>query len=69
MPNQNDYGVYQEGTNPELWVKTEVPLELSSADQAIDNWSYTEAASVATYLTGQGIGEFRVGRPKTPPHH
>lgn len=58
---QNDYGVYKDGTD--LWVKTEVPLELSSADQAIDNWSFAEAAAVATYLSAGGEAQFKVGRP------
>lgn len=59
--NNNDYGVYKEGTD--LWVEVEVPLTLTEdTDDAIDNWSFAEASSVATYLS-QGGENFRVGRP------
>jgi len=67
---QNDWGVYKEATNPVLWVKTEIPLELSSEDQAIDNLSFADAITIADYLTGQGDGSFAPGRPKRkPPVH
>jgi len=67
MP-QNDYGVYQEGTNPELWMKQEAPLILSSEDQAIDNLSYADAITISNYLSQQGDGSFAPGRPIRRPN-
>lgn len=63
----NDYGVYQDNTNPVLWVKVENPLELSSADQAL-LMSEVDANTLADALS-QGGETFRVGRPKNVPHH
>jgi len=60
-----NYGVYKDGTN--LWVKTENPLELSSADQAL-LMSEVDANTLADALS-QGGETFRVGRPKNVPHH
>lgn len=69
MPN--DYGVYQEGTDPVLWVKETSPtLVLSSEDQAINNLSYADAITIANYLTNLGEASFAPGRPKDrQPHH
>lgn len=64
----NDWGVYQENTNPVLWMKNEDPLILSSEDQAIDNLSYAEAITIAEYLTNQGENSFAPGRPIRKPH-
>ena len=55
----NDYGVFQDGTNQ--WVKTSIPLVLSSADQA-KLYSEADAMTVANYLS-QGGTSFKVGRP------
>ncbi len=60
MPN--DYGVYQDGTNPELWVKTSSPLVMSSADQAQLS-SEANAMVTATYLNSFGEATYKVGRP------
>jgi len=65
--NNNDYGVYKEGTD--VWLTVESPVTWGVVDDAINNYSFPEATNVATYLTATGEGECRVGRPKTPPHH
>jgi len=67
MSQQNDWGVYKEGTSPELWVKDDNPLELSSADQAISDLSEADANTLATDLTNGGEGSFAPGRPKRKP--
>ena len=59
----NNYGLYQDGSNPVLWMVTEVPLTLGSADQAVNNLSFADAASIATYLSGNSDNTFKVGRP------
>lgn len=61
----NDYGVFtvNEG-GVEEWVVQESPLQLGSLENAIDNWSYADACSVATYLTGSQGVSFAPGRPK-----
>jgi hypothetical protein len=64
----NDYGVYQESSDPVLWVKVLDPLEMGSEDQAIDNLSYADAITIAAYLTAQGQYSFAPGRPKRRPH-
>jgi len=64
----NNYGVYLDGSNHVLWVKTSSPLVLSSEDQA-QLYSETDAMTVATYLNGFGAETYRVGRPKNVPHH
>ena len=70
MSNNNDWGVYKEATDPVLWVKVEDPLELSSADQAIDTMSESYATTLAGDLTNGGTGSFATGRPKRkPPVH
>lgn len=58
----NDYGVYQENSNPVLWVKTSSPLVLSSADQAQLS-SESSAMVTATYLNSFGEATYKVGRP------
>jgi len=61
---KNDYGVYQEAENGvELWMVEEEPLVLGSYENAIDNLSFSDACSVATYLTNFTGSEFKVGRP------
>lgn len=64
----NNYGVYQDGSNPVLWVKTSSPLVLSSEDQA-QLYSEIDAMTVANYLNSFGEETYRVGRPKNVPHH
>ena len=60
----NNYGVYQDGSNPVLWVKETTPdLVLSSADQA-ELWSEVDAMVVANYLnSGNAESVYKVGRP------
>ena len=61
----NDYGVFttlENGT--EEWVIDEEPLTLGSLENAIDHWSYSDACSVATYLTNSQGVSFAPGRPK-----
>ena len=62
MGNNNDYGVYLDGSSPVQWVKTVTPLFLSSADQA-QTYNEMDAISVATYLTSTSENTFKVGRP------
>ena len=60
----DDYGVYKEAENGvELWMVEEEPLVLGSYEDAIDNLSFSDACSVATYLTNFQGSEFKVGRP------
>jgi len=58
----NDYGVFQDGTNPLLWVVTVTPLSLGSADQA-SLYSEGGAMDVAVYLNSTNDLTFKVGRP------
>jgi hypothetical protein len=60
MPN--DYGIFK-AASPTEWLKTELPVTWSSADQAIKNYSFPNATAVATYLTNTEGFECRVGRP------
>lgn len=67
MPN--DYGVYtelQDGTKQ--WVVAEMPLQLGAETNAIHNWSFPDACSVATYLTNTEGNTFAPGRPIRKPH-
>lgn len=60
----NNYGVFKTSINGTVqWVEQEFPLTLTSdPNNAIDNWSYADACSVATYLSQSGES-FNVGRP------
>ncbi len=62
---KNDYGVYtgdiKAGTDQ--WVKEEMPLELSTSDDCIDNLSFDQAITVAEYLTQTEGASFAPGRP------
>jgi len=63
----NDYGVYKDGTNE--WVTNEMPLTWGSEDQALNNYSYVDGITVATYLTNTTGFECRVGRPGDRQNH
>lgn len=67
MANNNNYGVNKVGTD--LWVKNEMPLELGTEQEAINNWSFAEAITVSNYLTDEGTeGEsYAPGRPIRKP--
>lgn len=62
----NDYGVFKtndDGT--ETWVTAVSPdTQLGSITDAIDDWSYAEAITVAGYLNGSNEVTFAPGRPK-----
>jgi len=65
----DDWGVYQEATDPVLWVKDDNPLELSSEDQAL-LMSEVDANTLADSLSQGGEASFAPGRPKRkPPVH
>jgi len=64
----NDYGVFKEDSGE--WVTNEMPLELGAASDAIDNLSFDQAITIATYLTNTEQTSFAPGRPKIrPPQH
>ena len=66
---KNNYGVYtgdiEAGTDQ--WVKEEMPLELSTSDDCIDNLSFDQAITVAEYLTQTEGASFAPGRPPRRP--
>lgn len=66
----NDYGVYkgdiEAGTDQ--WVKDELPLELSTWDDCIDNLSFDAAITIADYLTDTEGEQYAPGRPKRRPN-
>lgn len=68
---QNNYGVYtgdiEAGTDQ--WVKEEMPLELSTSDDCIDNLSFDQAITVAEYLTQTEGASFAPGRPPRRPNN
>ncbi len=58
----NDYGVFQDGSNPVIWVVTANPLTTGSSDQAA-LYSEGGAMDVAVYLNSSNDNTFKVGRP------
>jgi len=63
----NDYGVQKVDSGE--WVKTEMPLELGTATDAIDNLSFDAAITIATYLTNTEQTSFAPGRPPRRPNN
>ena len=59
-----DWGVFKDGTNPELWVKVVSPLELSSTDQAL-LMNEVDANTLADALSQSG----ELYKPKKPTQH
>ena len=65
----NDYGVFTENAGGEIeWMVVEEPFELGSEEDAVDNLSFSEAITIAGYLTSQGSQSYAPGRPKRRPH-
>jgi len=65
MPNENDYGVNKVATD--LWMVVEMPLELGTEEEAINNLSFDQAIIISEYLTAQQGEEFAPGRPIRKP--
>ena len=67
---KNDYGIYtgdiEAGTDQ--WVKNEMPLELSTSDDCIDNLSFDQAITIADYLTQSEGASYAPGRPPRRPN-
>ncbi len=65
MPD-NDYGVYQDGTNPVQWVVTVSPLTLSTDTEQAARYGEQDAMNTATYLNSTTDSTYFVGHVPKP---